>query len=164
MSMSAIFSSWRNLMTHLCFIHTSMLDTILSDCPSDAIYGNKTEYWWEVSTSTAICHRSTKLNGILVEGSVSTAIQSTSASDIVGHHNKIGGITFGSAHVQVVVHTLRWKKLRCRAEINDDIGLGLRLGLRMIRKYKINKCFTKFQVLSITCSGYCAFRLKSRSS
>ena len=32
------FSTWRNSVTHLCFIHTSMSDAILSDCPSAAIY------------------------------------------------------------------------------------------------------------------------------
>jgi len=37
------------------------------------------EYWWE--------------------GSVSTAILPTSASNIMGQHNKIGGITFGAAFV-----------------------------------------------------------------
>jgi len=37
------------------------------------------EYWWE--------------------GSTSTAISPTSASGIVGQHNKIGGITFGAAIV-----------------------------------------------------------------
>ena len=40
---------------------------------------NVTEYWWE--------------------GPTSTAVTPTSTSDIVGQHNKIGGITFGSALV-----------------------------------------------------------------
>jgi len=31
------------------------------------------------------------------EGSTSTAIPPTSATDAVGEHNKIGGITFGAA-------------------------------------------------------------------
>ena len=31
------------------------------------------------------------------EGSTSTAIAPTLASDVVGQHNKIGGITFGAA-------------------------------------------------------------------
>ena len=49
MSTGAIFYAWRNSATHLCFIHTSILeDTILSDCPS-----------------TVICHTATKCNGIL---------------------------------------------------------------------------------------------------
>ena len=38
---------------------------------------NVTEYWWE--------------------GLTSTAIPSTSTSDIMGQHNKTGGITFGAA-------------------------------------------------------------------
>jgi len=33
------------------------------------------------------------------EGSASTAIPSTSASDVVSHHNKIGGIIFRQALV-----------------------------------------------------------------
>ena len=37
MSIDAIFSTWRNLETHLCFIGTSMSDAILSDCSSAAI-------------------------------------------------------------------------------------------------------------------------------
>jgi len=35
------------------------------------------------------------------EGSTSTAISTTFASDIVGQHNKIGGINFGAALVCV---------------------------------------------------------------
>ena len=37
MSVGAIFSTRRNSVTHLCFICTSMSDTMLSDCPSAAI-------------------------------------------------------------------------------------------------------------------------------
>ena len=37
MSVGAIFSTWRNSVTHLCFLCTSMSDTILSDCPSAAM-------------------------------------------------------------------------------------------------------------------------------
>lgn len=49
MSMGAIFSARRNLITHLCFIHTSMTDAILSDC-----------------SSVAICSTATKANEILL--------------------------------------------------------------------------------------------------
>ena len=49
MSVGAFFSAWRNSVTHLCFILTSMSDAILSDCPS-----------------AAICHTATECNGILV--------------------------------------------------------------------------------------------------
>ena len=48
-TMDAVFSTWRNSVPHLCFIHTSTSDTILPDCPS-----------------AAICHIATKCNGILV--------------------------------------------------------------------------------------------------
>jgi len=43
------FSAWRNLVTHLCFIHTSMSDIILTGCPS-----------------ATICHTATKCHGIVV--------------------------------------------------------------------------------------------------
>ena len=41
---------------------------------------NVMEYWWE--------------------GLISTAIPPTSASDVVGQHNKVGDITFGAALVE----------------------------------------------------------------
>ena len=37
MLMGANFSTWKNSVSHRCSIHTSMSDTILSDCPSAAI-------------------------------------------------------------------------------------------------------------------------------
>ena len=43
------FSAWRSSVTHICFIHTSMSETILSDCPS-----------------AAICRTTAKCNRILV--------------------------------------------------------------------------------------------------
>ena len=36
------------------------------------------------------------------EGSTSTATPPTFASDVIGQHNKIGGITFGTALVHVL--------------------------------------------------------------
>ena len=67
-------------MTHLCFTDISMSDAIFSDCPllpSFAQQKNVMEYWQE--------------------GSTPTAVPPTSASDIVGQHHKIEGITFGAA-------------------------------------------------------------------
>ena len=78
------FSTWRNSIPHLRFIHTSMSDAILSDCPSAAICHtatNVTEYWWE--------------------GSTSTAIPPTSVSDVVGRHGKVGGFSFRAALIQM---------------------------------------------------------------
>ena len=49
MCVGAIFSAWGSSLIHLCFIHTSMSDTTLSDCPS-----------------AANCHTAIKYNGILV--------------------------------------------------------------------------------------------------
>jgi len=71
------FPSWRNSVTHLYFICTSMSDTILSDC-----------------RSAAICHTAIKYNGILVEGSTFTATPPTSTSDVMGQQNKVGCVTF----------------------------------------------------------------------
>ena len=62
---------------HLCFICTFMSDAVLSDCPllpSVAQQQNVTEYQQE--------------------GSPCAAVPPTSASDVVGQHNKIGGVTF----------------------------------------------------------------------
>ena len=69
----------------LCFIHTSV-----SDCPSAAVSHTATTckgYWWE--------------------GSTSTAIPLTSASDIAGQHNKIEGIAFGAALVHILLFWIR---------------------------------------------------------
>jgi len=44
------------------------------------------EYWWE--------------------GSTSTAVLPTSTSDIIGRHNKTGGITFGAALVHKLIKAL----------------------------------------------------------
>lgn len=46
--MGSIFSTWWNSVAHFCFIHTLMLDTLLSNC-----------------SSAAICHMTTTCNGIL---------------------------------------------------------------------------------------------------
>ena len=73
------FSAQRDSVTQLYFKYTSVLGTILSDCPS-----------------AAICHTTTH-NGILVEGSTSAAIPPPLACDIVGQRNDIGGITWGAA-------------------------------------------------------------------
>uniref|UniRef100_A0A8C2TLL4 Uncharacterized protein n=1 Tax=Coturnix japonica TaxID=93934 RepID=A0A8C2TLL4_COTJA len=76
------FSTWRNSVPLLCFILTSTSDTILSGCPS-----------------AAICHTATTCNGIVVGRFSLCWHQSTSASDLVGHHNKLGGITFRAAFI-----------------------------------------------------------------
>ena len=48
-STGTIFSEWRNLISHLCFVHTLMSDAIVSECPS-----------------AAVCHTTTTCNGMLV--------------------------------------------------------------------------------------------------
>lgn len=55
--MGAVFSAWRNAVTHLSFIRTSMPDAILSGCPplpSVTEQQNVMEYLWKGSTSTVI--------------------------------------------------------------------------------------------------------------
>ena len=59
MSRSTIFSSWRNLVTHLCFICTSTSDTILSDCPSVAIFPMATECNSIFSGRFSLCFHTT---------------------------------------------------------------------------------------------------------
>jgi len=83
MPMGAIFSIWWNSVTHLCFIHTSMSETA-SLLPSVTQQQHVMEYWWE--------------------GAASTAIPPTSASDVIGQHHKIGGITLRAALVGICVH------------------------------------------------------------
>ena len=72
------FSTRRNSVTLHCFIHTSVSDAILSDCPS-----------------AAICHRATTWNGILAERF--NLYCHTTTICTVGQHHKIEGITFGAA-------------------------------------------------------------------
>jgi len=73
-------STWRNSVIHLCLIDTSTSDAICQTAPllpSVTQQQNGTDYWWE--------------------GSTHAAIPPTSASDVVGQHNKIEGIAFGAA-------------------------------------------------------------------
>jgi len=57
MPVGTIFSTWRNSNAHLCFVHTSMSDAVLSGCPllpSVIWQQNVSGYWQEGSTSTTI--------------------------------------------------------------------------------------------------------------
>ena len=69
-------------MISLSFIHTSLSDTMVSDC-----------------STAAICHMATPVMEYFWEGSASTATSPTSVSDVVGQHLKRRGITFGAALV-----------------------------------------------------------------
>ena len=73
MSMCAIFSSWRNLVTHPYFIQIPLCQTAPL-LPSVTWQQNTMEYWWE--------------------GSTSTAIPPPSSSDAMGQQNEIRSITF----------------------------------------------------------------------
>ena len=64
-----LMGAWKNSKIHYCFICTSI------------------SYYPSIAT----CHMAA---GYWLEGSVSTVIPSTSASDVVGQQNKTGGITF----------------------------------------------------------------------
>ena len=82
MSLGAIFSTWRNSMTYLYFIHISTSDTILSHCPS-----------------AALCPTTTKCNGTLL-GRFSLHYLITKIHLWCNsQHLKIGGITYGAAPV-----------------------------------------------------------------
>jgi len=75
-----LFFCMRNSMTPFCFICTSVSDATVSDCPSADICCTQQhvmEYW--------------------CEGSTSTAIPPTSASDVADQHQNIGGIAFRAA-------------------------------------------------------------------
>ena len=79
MSVGAAFSSRKNSITHLCSIPISMSDAVLSDC-----------------LSAVVCHTEQNVAGYWWEDSVSTVISPTFTYDLMGHCNKIGGITFGA--------------------------------------------------------------------
>ena len=68
-----------------------MSDTIVSECPS-----------------AAICHTATTCSGHWWEGSPSTVVPPAPASDAVGQHNKIGGITLAAALVEYSELHLRY--------------------------------------------------------
>jgi len=74
-----LFSTRRNSIPFLCFIHTFMSDTILSDSllPSVAQQQHGMEHWWG--------------------GSPSTATPLTCICDIMVQHNTKGSISFGAA-------------------------------------------------------------------
>ena len=77
MSMGTIFSAWRISVPHLCSIHTSISDAILSHCPS-----------------AAICCTVTICNRILV-GRFNLYCHPTNIHLWhCGQQNKMGGITF----------------------------------------------------------------------
>ena len=105
MSVGALFSMQRNSVTHLCSIHTSTSDHILSD-------------------SAAICHAATTRNGSSV-GRFSLCFHTTAICH-VGQRNKTGGITFGAPLIKYTV-SLTWMEgavvvsegLRHSSEIAD---------------------------------------------
>jgi len=53
--------------------------------------------------SAAICHSATNAMEDWWDSSTSTAIPPTSASDVVGHHQKTGGISFGASTIDPVL-------------------------------------------------------------
>jgi len=71
-SVGAIFASWRNSVTHLWFICTSISDTLCQNAPllpSVTQQQHVMKSWWEASASTAV--------------------PPTSASDVVGQPHNI---------------------------------------------------------------------------
>ena len=71
----SFFSAWRNSVTHLFSVCTSMSHADVSDCPS-----------------AAICHTAMKCSRILV-GTYNLCCHTTN-SYILGQHHKIRGITY----------------------------------------------------------------------
>jgi len=78
----AIFSAWRNSVTHLCFICTSMSDRSQ--------------------------RKISKCNGIMLESFKLYCIPPTSSSDIMGLHDKIEGINFGPALILYYIHNIMY--------------------------------------------------------
>jgi len=77
-----IFSTWRNSVTHLFLICTSMSDASGSECPSAGIC-HMAKNWW---------------NGL-----ISIAMPATSASNFVAQRDKIGGITVRATLVYILL-------------------------------------------------------------
>ena len=90
-----LFSVWRNLMTHLCFIHTSMSHIIQSDC-----------------TSAATVTQQQNVMEYHEEGSASTAIPLVSISHVTSQQNKTGGITFRAALIKLIIWLIyNWQNI-----------------------------------------------------
>lgn len=68
------YSLWKDSMRHFCFVYIVMSDAILPDCRLDVIFN--------------------KNYALLAESYIIIAILSKSATNVVGGHNKINGITF----------------------------------------------------------------------
>ena len=119
--MGAIFSTWRNSVPPHCFIHTAMSDAILSDCPS-----------------AAICHTATTCNGILVGRFSLCCHPSTSAYDLVGRHNKLGGITFRAAFI-------------CMKRFSTS--MALEICLSVVSGFLLSVAYLLFDN---NCTGYCS--------
>lgn len=66
-----------------------MSDAIVSDCPY-----------------AAVCPMATKHNGILVGRFSLSIIPQTSTSDVVGQHNKVGGIVFEASLDEEMIITI----------------------------------------------------------
>jgi len=99
-----------------------MSDAIFFKLPRCCIYRtqqNLTEYWREFSTSTAI--------------------SPTSSSDVVGQHNKIGGINFGTILVYIWSHILCLKR-------TETIELCSNWQIVLYYVYYLRVFFTQFTV------------------
>ena len=85
MSVSAIFSAWRNSVTHLCFTHTSTSDNILLECPS-----------------AAFCHITAKSIRILLGRFNHYCHIIHIHLGYLRYHNKIGDVTFRAALIYLL--------------------------------------------------------------
>jgi len=82
---------------------------------------NLTEYWWE--------------------GSTSTAISPTSASDVVGQHNKIGDINFGATLVLGVgIPAVSSKVQRCGVPKSKSTNVKVKVKFTLEHAMKAQRC------------------------
>ena len=96
---------WRQWVTHLCSICTSMSDIVVSDHPS-----------------AAICHTATTWNGMLV-GRFNLDCHPTNIHpDVMGQQHKTAGITFRVALVRSL-YQQNW--LQWRIAFTSDLPLPL---------------------------------------
>jgi len=133
---------WRQWVTHLCSIRTSMSDIVVSDHPS-----------------AAICHTATTWNGMLV-GRFSLDCHPTNIHpDVMGQQHKTAGITFRVALVRSL-YQQNW--LQWRIAFTSDLPLPL-ISCRIAifpAKWKKKRQTKEKRLPRLTMWGWGCFTLK----
>ena len=140
------FSTQWNSLTHFCFIHTSVSDASLSDCPS-----------------AATCHTATEYNGILAGRLTSTAIPPTSTFGIMSQQNKVGGITLRAVLIFEKFPAFIFNKLWLLALVAN---LRLCFNLSVIFCFFLNPFLSKSKVSSncyLSTESCCFFFLSKQN-